>query len=118
MSSSQAESTIHQPVEPKFYCISLGSIKVKLMCSRVISIIQCACESLAVELEKGRVAFEKILNISYRNHVTNEEIRRNSNWRIRRISDCGQEKIFHILLSALWLSREDSTGHDERKAKR
>ena len=62
--------------------ISLGS-KVKLMGSLVISIFLYACESwtLTVELEKRMQAFEmrcyrRLLNISYKDHVTNEEVRR------------------------------------------
>ena len=63
--------------------ISLGS-KEKLMRSLVISIFLYACESwtLTAELEKRTQAFEmrcyrRLLNISYKDHVTNEEVRRN-----------------------------------------
>ena len=62
--------------------ISLRS-KVKLMRSLVISIYLYACESwtLAAELEKRTQAFEmrcyrRLLNIAYKDHVTNEEVRR------------------------------------------
>ena len=62
--------------------ISLGS-KVKLMRSLVISIFLYVCESwtLTAELEKRTQAFEmrcyrRLLNISYKDHVTNEEARR------------------------------------------
>ena len=61
--------------------ISLGS-KLKLMRSLVISIFLYACESwtLTAELEK-RKSFEmrccrRPLNISYKDHVTNEEVRK------------------------------------------
>ena len=60
--------------------ISLGS-KVKLMYSLVISIFLYASESLALtaELDKRKQAFEmrcyrRLLNISYKDHVTNEEV--------------------------------------------
>ena len=60
--------------------ISLGS-KVKLMRSLVISIFLYACESwtLTAELEKRTQAFEmrcyrRLLNIWYKDHVTNEEV--------------------------------------------
>ena len=60
--------------------ISLES-KVKLMHSFVISIFLYACESwtLTAELEKRTQAFEmrcyrRLLNISYKDHVTNEEV--------------------------------------------
>ena len=62
--------------------VSLGS-KVKLMRSLVISIFLYACESwtLTAELEKKTQVFEmrcyrRLLNISYKDHVTNEEVRR------------------------------------------
>ena len=62
--------------------ISLGS-KVKLMRSLVISIFLYACESwtLTAELEKRTQAFEirccrRLLNISCKDHVTNEEVRK------------------------------------------
>ena len=66
--------------------ISLGS-KLKLMQSLmhsfVISIFLYACEAwtLTAELEKRMQAFEmrcyqRLLNISYKDHVTNEEVRR------------------------------------------
>ena len=56
--------------------IYLGS-KVKLMRFLVISIFLYACESwtLTAELEKRAQAFEMIY-ISYKDHVTNEEVRR------------------------------------------
>ena len=53
------------------------------MCSLVISIFLYACESwtLTAKLEKRTKSFEmrcyrRLLNISYKNHVTNEEVRR------------------------------------------
>ena len=60
--------------------ISLGS-KVKLMRSLVIAIFLYECESWTSELEKRTQAFEmrcyrRLLNISYKDHVTNEEVRR------------------------------------------
>ena len=62
--------------------ISLGS-KVKLMRSLVITIFLYACESwtLTAELEKRTQAFamrcyRRLLDISYKDHVTNEEVRR------------------------------------------
>ena len=62
--------------------ISLGS-KVKLMRPLVISVFLYACESLTLtaELEKRTQAFEmrcyrRLLNVSYKDHVTNEEVRR------------------------------------------
>ena len=61
--------------------ISLSS-KIWLMCFLVTSIFLYACESwtLTAELQRRIQAMEmrcygKILNISYKNHVTNEEVR-------------------------------------------
>ena len=63
--------------------ISFGS-KVKLMRTLTISIFLYACESwtLTAELEKRMQAFEmkcyqRLLNISYKYHVINEDVRRN-----------------------------------------
>ena len=61
---------------------SLGS-KVKLMCSLVISILLYACESwtYTAQFQKRTQAFEmrcyrRLLNISYKDHVTYEEVHR------------------------------------------
>ena len=62
-------------------CISLGS-KIRLMRSPVTSIFLYACESwtLKAELQKRIQAmdmrcYRKILSFSYKDHVTNEEVR-------------------------------------------
>ena len=64
------------------YNIFLGS-KVKLINSLDISIFLYACElwPLTAVLEKRTQTFEmrcyrRLLNISYKDHVTNEEVRR------------------------------------------
>ena len=57
------------------------SSKICLMCSLVTSIFLYACESwtLKVELQRIQVremrCYRKILRISYKDHVTNEEVR-------------------------------------------
>ena len=68
--------------KPEIDNISPGS-KVKLMRSLVISIFLYACESwiLTAEIAKRTQAFEmrcyrKLLSISYKNHLTNEEVQR------------------------------------------
>ena len=73
--------------------ISLRS-KVKLMRSLVISIFLYACESwtLTAELEKRTQAFEmrcyrRLLNISYKDHASNEEVRRNLQAAIREYDE-------------------------------
>ena len=60
--------------------ISIGS-KVKLMSSFVIFIFLYACESLTLTAELENAAFEmrcyrRLLNIPYKDHVSNEEVRR------------------------------------------
>ena len=64
-----------------FVCFSLSS-KIRLMRSLVTSIFLYACESwtLTAELQRRIQAMEmgyyrKILHISYKDHVTNEEVR-------------------------------------------
>ena len=61
--------------------ISLSS-KIRLMCFLVTSIFLCTCESwtLTAKLQRIRQSMEmrcyrKILRISYKGHVTNEEVR-------------------------------------------
>ena len=62
--------------------ISLGS-KIRLMCSLVASIFLYACKSwtLTAEPQRRRIqamemrCHRKILNISYKDHATNEEVR-------------------------------------------
>ena len=57
--------------------------KIRLMLALVISIFLCACESRTVtaDLEK-RIqttemrCFRKILGITYKDHLTNEEVRK------------------------------------------
>ena len=64
------------------------------MPSLVISIFLYACESwtLTAELEKSTLAFEmrcyrRLLNISYKDHVTNEEVRRKIQAAIREYDE-------------------------------
>ena len=58
------------------------SSKIRLMCSLVTSIFLCACESWTLTAEvqrriqaKEMRCYRKILHISYKDHVTNEEVR-------------------------------------------
>ena len=73
--------------------ISLTS-KIRLMQSFVISIFLCFCESwtLTAELQRRIQAIEmrcyrKILHISYKDHVTNEEVHAKIQWAIRPHKD-------------------------------
>ena len=73
--------------------IPLGS-KMKLMRCLVMSIFLYACESwtLTAELEKRTQAFEmrcyrRLLNISYKDHVTNEEVRKKIQAAIREYNE-------------------------------
>ena len=53
------------------------SSKIQLMLSLFTSILMYACESwvLGVELKRRVRYYHKILRISYKDHVTNEEVR-------------------------------------------
>ena len=98
------------------------------MRSLVISIFLYACESwtLAAELQKRTQAFEmrcyrRLLNISYKYHITNEDIRRKIQAAIGKYDgapDLGQEtetKVVWTCLKVFWLSKYDSAGHSARK---
>ena len=97
------------------------------MRSLVISIFLYACESwtLTAELEKRTQAFEmrcyrRLLNISYKDHVTNEEVRRKIQAAIGT-PDPGQEtkaKMVWPCLEVFWFSKDNPTGHSERKKKK
>ena len=98
--------------------ISLGS-KVKLVRSLVNSTFFDACESwtLTAELEKRTQAFEtrcyrRLLNISYKDHVTNEEVRRKIQAAI------GEYDELLTLIKVFWFSKDNPTGHSERKKKK
>ena len=76
------------------YKMEISAEKTKLMRSLVISIFPYACESwtLTAELEKKTQAFEmrcyrRLLNISYKDHVTNEEVRRKIQAAIREYDE-------------------------------
>ena len=110
--------------------ISFGS-KVKLMRSFVISIFLYACESwtLTAELEKRTQAFEmrcyqRLLNISYKDHVTNEEVRRKIQAAIGEYDELltlvKKRKLrwFGPCLKVFWFSKDNPTGHSGRKKKK
>ena len=106
--------------------ISLGS-KVKLMRSLVISIFLYACESwtLTAELEKRTQAFEmrcyrRLLNISYKDHVTNEEVRRKIQAAIGEYYPCQETeaKMVWSCFKVFWSSKDYPTGNSERKKKK
>ena len=105
--------------------ISLGS-KVKLMHSLVISIFLYACESwtLTAELEKRTQAFEmrcyrRLLNISYKDHVTNDEVRRKIQAAIGKNDELlTLVKKRKLCLMVFWFSKDNPAGHSERKKKK
>ena len=49
--------------------------KGRLMCSLVTSICLCACKSRTLTAAMEMRCYRKILHISYKDHVTNEEVR-------------------------------------------
>ena len=94
----------------------------------VISIFLYAYESwtLTAELEKKMQAFEircyrRILNISYKDHVTNEEVRRKIQTAIgeydKLLTLVKKRKLrwFGHCLKIFWFSKDDPIGHSERK---
>ena len=109
--------------------ISLRS-NVKLMRSLVNFIFLYAYESWALteELEKRTQAFEmrcyrKLLNISYEDHITNEEVRKKSEATIGEYEelltlDKKRKLINWLRLKVSWFSKDDPTGRSERKRRR
>ena len=62
----------------------------------------------------------RLLNISYKDHVTNEEVRRKIQAAIGEY-DPGQEtkaKMVWPCLKVFWFSKDNPTGHSERKKKK
>ena len=97
----------------------------------VISIFLYACESwtLTAELEKRTQAFEmrcyrRLLNISYKDDVTNEEVRRKIQAAIgvydELLTLCQETKAKMVwpCLKVFWFSKDNPTGHSERKKKK
>ena len=88
------------------------------MCSFAISIFLNACESwtLTAELERRMQAFEmrcyrRLLNISYKDYVANEEARRK--FQAARTPDPGQEmeaKMVWLCLKVFWFSKDNPIG--------
>ena len=104
---------------------------MKLMRSLVISIFLYACESwtLTAELEKRTQAFEmrcyrRLLNISYKDHVTNEEVRRKIQAAIGEYDELltlvkkRKLKMVWPCLKVFWFSKDNPTGHNERKKRK
>ena len=99
------------------------------MRSLVISIFLYACESwtLTAEIEKRTQAFEmrcyrRLLIISYKDHVTNEEVRRKIQVAIGEYDELltlvKKRKLRWPCLKIFWSSNDNSTGHSERKKKK
>ena len=101
------------------------------MRSLVISLLLYACESwtLTTELEKRTQAFEmrcyrRLLISSYKDHVTNEEVRRKNHAAIGEYDenpDPDEEtkaKMVWPFLKVFWFSKDNSTGHSQGKKKK
>ena len=102
------------------------------MRSLVISIFLYACKSwtLTAELEKRMQAFEmrcyrRLLNISYKDHVTNTEVCRKIQAAIGEYDELlilvKKRKLrcfFWPCLKVFWFSKDNPTGHSERKKKK
>ena len=108
--------------------ISLDS-KVKLMRSLVISIFLYACESwtLTAVREKNAGFWGEKLPEAIEHFIWGpcyqwggSQKEPNSHWRILRTPDPGQEtkaKMFWPCLKVFWFSKDNPTGHSERKQK-
>ena len=98
------------------------------MRSLVISKFLYACESwtLTAELEKRTQAFEmrcyrRLLNISYKDHVTNEEVRRKIQAAIGEYDELltlVKKRKLRWFGHVFWFSKDNPTGHSERKKKK
>ena len=110
--------------------ISVGS-KVKLVRSLVIFIFLYACKSwtLTAELEKRTQAFEiscyrRLLSISYKDHITNEEVRRKIPAAIGKYDELltlvKKRKLrwFGHVSRSSGFSKDNPTGHSERNKKK
>ena len=86
---------------------------------------------LDCRVEKRTQAFEmrcywRLLNISYKDHVTNEEVRRKIQAAIGEydellVKNPGQEtkaKMVWPCLKVFWFSKDNPSGHSERKKKK
>ena len=102
---------------------------MKLIRFLVISMFLYACESwtLTAELEKRMQAFEmrcyrRLLNISYKDHDTSEEVRRKIQAAIgeydKLLSLFKKRKMVWPCLKVFWFSKDNPTGHSERKQKK
>ena len=101
------------------------------MPSLVISVFLYACESwtLTAEIEKRTQAFEircyqRLLNVSYKDHVTNEEVHRKIQAAIGEYDGTpnhGLEMKTEVVwpcLKVSWFSKDNSTVHSEWKKKK
>ena len=101
-----------------------------MMCSLVISIFLYACESwtLTAELVKRTQAFEmrcywRLLNISYKDHVTNGEVCRKIQAAIGEYDELltrqkMKAKMVWLCLKVFWLRRKITEGTVKGKRKR
>ena len=102
------------------------------MCSLVISIFLYACESwtLTAELENRTQASElrccwRLLNISYKDHVTYEEVCRKIQAAIGELDEPltwsrngNLTKMVWPHFKVVWFSKDNPTRHSERKKKK
>ena len=98
------------------------------MRSLVIPIFLYACDSwtLTAKLEKRSQAFDmrcywRLLNISYKDHVTKEEVCRKIQAAIGEYDELltlvkkGKLRCFLPCFKVFWFSKDNPTGHSERK---
>ena len=96
---------------------------MKLVHILVISIFLYACESWTAELEKRTHAFvmkcyRRQLNISNKGPVTSEEVCRNIKAAIGKYDELltlVKKRKLRQFLKVFWFSKDNPTGHSERK---
>ena len=103
--------------------ISIAS-KVKLMRTLILSTFLSACESWTVtaDIERRIQAlqmrcYRRLLNISYKDHVTNEEVHNRIQNAIRVHDDLTEIKMVWPYLKILWHGENNSAGDSERSKK-
>ena len=106
---------------------------MKLMRSLVMSIFLYACISVCLRImdldcrvrEKNEMrCCRRLLNISYKDRVTNEEVRRKIQAAIEEYNDLltlvkkRKTKMVWPHFKVFWFSKDNPTGHSERKKKK
>ena len=97
------------------------SSKIRLMHSLVMSIFLYACETWTIRADIERRiqalemrCFRKLLGISYRDHITNEEVNR-AIWRPPDFSEKTQTEVVRASHTVIWTGQDYPTGNSSRR---